>query len=160
MKLPTDYRHMFSAFTYEVDRIRGIAELDRVEYLNDTAELSNYLDGVLKVLEDLHTRFRDIHEEFEACDLGCNLLLTKFILEGDRVNLKPVIFHFDNGIVDDAVNAVIEFVTELDDLLSLSYGLGGHEHTGEYGSFRIVVMGHYFLDDIFAVSVHVKPLRL
>ena len=102
----------------------------------------------------------DIHDESEVCDIRGLLVLTELVLEGYGIDLLAVVFHLDNDVVDRAEDPVIELVTCLDDLLDLGYGLGGHEHTGEYGSFRIIVMGHYFFDDIFTESVHIKPLRL
>ena len=35
---------------------------------------------------------------------------------------------------------------------------GRHEHTGENGSFRVIVMRHYFPDDVLVKTVHFKPL--
>ena len=78
----------------------------------------------------------DVHDEGKACHIGRKFFFSELVLECDGIDLAAAVFHLYDRVIDDSENPVIELVTGFYDLLDLRDGFGGHEHTGEDGSFR------------------------
>ena len=57
---------LLSAIEYAAENIVSIANIDGIDIPEDTADITSYLRAVLKGFEELHLKFRDIHEELEG----------------------------------------------------------------------------------------------
>jgi len=57
---------LLSAIEYAAGNIVSIANIDGIDIPEDTADITSYLRAVLKGFEELHLKFRDIHEELEG----------------------------------------------------------------------------------------------
>lgn len=57
---------LLSAISYAAENIVSIANIDGIDIPEDTADITSYLRAVLKGFEELHLKFRDIHEELEG----------------------------------------------------------------------------------------------
>ena len=57
---------LLSALAFADKDIQETANLDSIDTLDNTTDFRLYLDKVLKGFEDIHVKFRDIHEELEG----------------------------------------------------------------------------------------------
>ena len=57
---------LLSAIGYAAENIESIANISDFSFPEDTSDIRAYFEAVLKAFEDIHVRFRDIHEELEG----------------------------------------------------------------------------------------------
>jgi len=57
---------LLSAISYAAENIESIANISDFFFPEDTSDIRAYFEAVLKAFEDIHVRFRDIHEELEG----------------------------------------------------------------------------------------------
>ena len=57
---------LLSSISYGAENIGSIADTDKLTVPNCIADMFGFLEAVLKNFEELHFRFRDIHEELEG----------------------------------------------------------------------------------------------
>lgn len=57
---------LLSSISYGAENIGSIADTDKLTVPNGIADMVDFLEAVLKNFEELHFRFRDIHEELEG----------------------------------------------------------------------------------------------
>lgn len=57
---------LLSAIGYAAENIESIANISDFSFPEDTSDIRVYFEAVLKAFEDIHVRFRDIHEELEG----------------------------------------------------------------------------------------------
>lgn len=57
---------LLSSLAYAAGDIQETADLDGMDTLDDATDFRSYLDNVLKGFEEIHEKFRDIHEALEG----------------------------------------------------------------------------------------------
>ena len=102
---------LLSVISYGADNIEGLVDIGNICIPDNTTDLKQYLEAILKAFEEFHARYRDIHEELEGLqhtDEDVRKLYIKITEEKikDVTTKLSVFLHDDTNIREKAYAAI------------------------------------------------------